>query len=145
MFPRKGFLKDSAKYLLEPGAFIILRRTLYRFISSQDINRISRVSRATPVSACQNSKTPVVSQALTIARLRLLLSDRSKSSAFPSVDGYLPQLYNISGLNRPTYALDPPLLHTPCYQDRIWASLLTCWLSFSLRGLKHSRTLSPLG
>jgi len=55
VFPITDFLKDSAKHLLEPGAFIILRRTVHRFISSQDINRISRVSRATPVSACQNS------------------------------------------------------------------------------------------
>jgi len=44
------------------------------------------------------------------------------------------------------YTLVPPLLRTPCYQDRTWASLLTCWLNFSLAGIGEScRSLHLLG
>jgi len=37
------------------------------------------------------------------------------------------------------YSLAPPLLRTPCYQDRTQASLLTCWPNFGLVELGNAR------
>ena len=87
------------------------------------------------------SQTPAVSQALALAHLRLLHSGTSKPSAFPSVDGYSSATLQYFRAQQTTYALDPPLLRTPCYQDRTWASLLTCWLSFSLVGLGNREVI----
>lgn len=81
------------------------------------------------------SKTPVVSQTLAIMCLGLLRSGTYTPSAFSALADYLTTTtIQYFGARLGAYTLVPPLLRTPCYQDRTRASLLTCWLNFCLVG-----------
>ncbi len=83
------------------------------------------------------SQTPVVSQTLAISMFATAAFRLREAVSFP-IFRWLYNYHNDNyfGAQYTAYSLAPPLLRTPRCLDRTWASLLTCWLDFSLEGLR---------
>ena len=92
------------------------------------------------------SQTPVVSQTLATSVFETAAFRLCEAVSFPIFQWlYNYHNYNYFGAQYTAYSLAPPLLRTPRYLGRTWASLLTCWLNFGLGGLGWIHSPAPPG